>query len=85
MSKNIKQGLNSIIKGQKAQMDQLAKILAAFNVQARMAAWGQDDGANDGVTSSSQLNSRCVFLTGPSVISSFLVGFVYSNVVPSIG
>ena len=77
MSKNIKQGLNSIIKGQKAQMDQLAKILAAFNVQARMAAWGQDDGANDGVTSSSQLNSRCVFLTGPSGTGkSMLTGLV---------
>lgn len=58
----IEEGLNSIIKGQKTQMRQLASILAAFNMKARMASSGENQSFMD----SSQLNSKCVFLTGPS-------------------
>ena len=64
MASNIEEGLNNIIKGQKAQMRQLASILATFNMQARMASNRGDD--SSGVLGSSQLNSKCVFLTGPS-------------------
>jgi len=58
----IEEGLNSIIKGQKTQMRQLASILAAFNMKAKMASSGENQSFMD----SSQLNSKCVFLTGPS-------------------
>ena len=58
----IEEGLNSIIKGQKTQMRQLASILAAFNMKAKMASSGESQSFMD----SSQLNSKCVFLTGPS-------------------
>jgi len=64
MASNIEEGLNNIIKGQKAQMKQLASILATFNMQARMAYNRGED--SSGVLGSSQLNSKCVFLTGPS-------------------
>ncbi|MBR0183885.1 MAG: hypothetical protein IJQ10_01800 [Clostridia bacterium] len=59
----IEEGLNSIIKGQKTQMRQLASILAAFNVKARMASTSSE---SQSFMDSSQLNSKCVFLTGPS-------------------
>ena len=58
----IEEGLNNIIKGQKTQMRQLSSILAAFNMKARMASSGESQSFMD----SSQLNSKCVFLTGPS-------------------
>lgn len=70
----VEEGLKKIIKGQDEQINCLASIVASFNMQAAMS--DQSDNDRSGLTDSAQVNSQCVFLTGPSGTGKSLVASV---------